>query len=70
VHKTDEIEIGCMSQRTDKSLECTLYITPHRYNLIDFSIAIIHDNCLRTKIVPDQVKQIASKKQQKIHLAI
>ena len=59
-----------MSQRSDKSLECTLYVTPHRYKLLDFTMSLIHDNCIRTKIVPEQIKLIPSKKQHKIHLTI
>lgn len=70
VHKTEEIEIGCLSQRSEKNLECTLYITPHRYNLVDLSIALLHDSHLRAKVQPQQVKSILAKKQQKVHIAI
>lgn len=59
-----------MSHRSEKNLECTLYITPHRYNLIDLSISVIHDSGIRTKIVPEHIPSILTKKQQKVHLTI
>lgn len=59
-----------MSHRGEKSLEVTLYITPHRYSLIDFSICLLHDKAMRTKMVPEHIACMVSKKQQKVHLSI
>jgi len=47
-----------------------LYVTPHRYDMIDFSISVIHDHRLRVKVTPEAVKLIPALKQQKVHLTI
>lgn len=51
-------------------LESTLYVTPHRFDLLDFTLTIQHDSNLKIKATPEQVKTISVKKQQKIHITI
>ena len=51
-------------------LESTLYVTAHRYDMIDFSISVIHDHRLKIKVSPESVKVIPALKQQKIHVLI
>jgi len=33
-------------------METTLYVTPHRYDLVDFAITVIHDHNLKIKTYP------------------
>ena len=70
VHKNDELEIGCVSQKVKNNLICTLFLTPHRYNLIDFTMGIIHDSNSNIKASHDIIQMIPKKKQQKIQLSI
>jgi hypothetical protein len=59
-----------MTKRNEKTMECTLFVTPHRYDVLDFAITIIHDHSLKIKTNPEHVKLIPVKKQQKINLSI
>jgi hypothetical protein len=37
---------------------------------MDFTLAVLHDNNLRVKAAPEQVRVISAKKQQKVHITI
>ena len=51
-------------------MEATLYITPHRFDLMDFTLSVQHDSNLRVRAAPEQVGIISGKKQQKVHITI
>ena len=63
--------VECLTLMDIKDIiETTLYITPHRFDMHDFSISVIHDHHLGIKVAPESVKLVKAMKQQKVHLVI
>jgi len=50
IFKSDEFEIGCVSNRRDKYIDISFFLTPMKDKIEDITLTLFHDQNITMKI--------------------